>query len=247
MVPVSYSGETVSDTRLADMDGDFKPDLAVGRWPVDTPEQVTALVERTLAYEQGQANERVIFAADGTSQEFSGLSDRVLAATALDGESAERLYGATSEELTTAWNTGAWLVNYTGHGSLDRWGKEDVFSAEAIAGIRSAGPPPIVLQLTCLTGYFAHPAITSLSEQFLLHPQGPVLIVSATSLTLSSSQEPFGINLLNELQNPETTRIGDAVNNAKLLLDLNNSDLREISDTFGLFGDPSTLIVRPPS
>lgn len=245
MVPVSYSGETVSDTRLADVDEDFRPDLAVGRWPVDSPEAVTTLIERTLAYESGQASERFIFAADGTSAEFSGVSDRVLQESDLDEAAAEKLYGATADTLTESWNLGAWLLTYTGHGSLDRWGQEDVFSTEAVSGLRANGPPPIVMQLTCLTGFFAHPTISSLSEQLLLHAAGPVLIVSATSLTLSSSQTPFGINLVNELNNPETIRMGDAVENAKLSLDVSNQNLREINDTFGLLGDPSAIIIRP--
>lgn len=245
MIPVSYSGETVSDTRLADIDGDFQPDLAVGRWPVDSAAAVSALIERTLAYENGRASSRVIFAADGTSTEFSGVSDQVLERSNLDEETAEKLYGATAAELTAAWNQGAWLVNYTGHGSLDRWGQQDVFSTEAVSGLQSSGPPPIVMQLTCLTGFFAHPTLISLSEQMLLHENGPVLIVSATSLTLSSNQTPFGINLASELQSPETIRIGDAVTRAKLALELNDASLREISDTFGLLGDPSALIVRP--
>jgi hypothetical protein len=249
IIPISYSGETVSDTRLADIDGDFRADLAVGRWPVDSPEAVSALIERTLAYENGTAANHIIFAADGTSDEFSGVSDQVLESSNLDEETAEKLYGATADELTQAWNQGAWLINYTGHGSLDRWGQQDVFSAEAVSGLQSStsSSPPIVLQLTCLTGFFAHPTISSLSEQMLLHNGGPVLIVSATSLTLSSSQAPFGINLVNELQNPETIRMGDAVMNAKLALDVSNLNLREISDTFGLLGDPSTMIVRPNS
>jgi hypothetical protein len=101
------------------------------------------------------------------------------------------------------------------------------------------------MQLTCLTGFFAHPTISSLSEEMLLHDSGPVLIVAATSLTLSSSQTPFGISLVDELQNPDNVRIGDAVNTAKAALDVTLDNLREISDTFGLLGDPSTLIVRP--
>jgi hypothetical protein len=81
----------------------------------------------------------------------------------------------------------------------------------------------------------------------LLHADGPVLLVAATSLTLSSSQEPFGVSFLQELQNPAVTRIGDAFLQAKLALDFSTFGLREVSDTFGLLGDPSTLIVRPRS
>jgi hypothetical protein len=245
LVPVSFGGETVSDGRLADVDGDDKPDLAVGRWPVSDPEAVNALVRRTLAYEAGSAPSGAIFAADGTSLEFSSLSDRVLAFSKLDSGNVEKLYGLPEAEFADAWSEGAWLVSYAGHGSLDRWGKDDVFSADSVSALRSVGPPPIVLQLTCLTGFFAHPSATSISEQMLLHPDGPVLLVAATSLTLSSSQEPFGVSFLRELQNPAVTRIGDAFLRAKLALDFSNFGLQEVSDTFGLLGDPSTPIVRP--
>ena len=79
----------------------------------------------------------------------------------------------------------------------------------------------------------------------LLHEGGPVLLVAATSLTLSSHQEPFAVDLLRNLQNPAMTRMGDAFQAAKVSLDVGNNGLREISDTFVLLGDPSTLVVRP--
>ena len=245
LIPVSFGGETVSDSRLTDVDADGVPDLAVGRWPVSDSQMVADLVQRTLAYETGEVQSGVIFAADGTSIEFSSLSDRVLAAGLPVSDKVKKLYGQPEGALTDAWAEGAWLVSYAGHGSLDRWGKDDVFSIDGVSALHSTGPPPIVLQLTCLTGFFAHPTATSISEQLLLHPEGPVLLVAATSLTLSSSQEPFGVSFLQELQNPETTRIGDAFLRAKHSLDVTRSLLQEVSDTFGLFGDPSTPIVRP--
>ena len=72
------------------------------------------------------------------------------------------------------------------------------------------------------------------------------MLVAATSLTLSSSQQPFAVALLQALQDPQIERIGDALQAAKLSLDVaGNDNLREISDTFGLLGDPSTIIQRP--
>ena len=246
IVPVQYSGETVSDTRLADVDGDLQPDLAVGRWPVHSVDDVESLVARTVAYEEGEAAAQAIFTADGTEPQFAAISDRFLANSNLDNDDSQRLYGATATEVTESWNEGAWLVTYTGHGSLDKWGKDDVFSEEAIAQLDKAGvSPPIVLQFTCLTGFFAHPTVQSISEALLLDEAGPVLLLGATSLTLSSSQEPLALGLLNELQNPANERIGDALQIAKAGLDVNNAGIREVSDTFGLLGDPSTLIIRP--
>ncbi|MCB8961251.1 MAG: hypothetical protein H6651_13130 [Ardenticatenales bacterium] len=246
IVPVAYSGETVSDTRLADVDGDMKPDLAVGRWPVNSAGEVEDLVARTLAYEAGQASDQAIFTADGTEEQFAVISDRFLAASNLDNERSRRLYGAPADEVTDIWNEGAWLVTYTGHGSLDKWGRDDVLSEEALSDLDEADvAPPIVLQFTCLTGFFAHPSVQSISEALLLNDAGPVLLLGATSLTLSSSQEPLALGLLNELQNPANERIGDALQIAKAGLDVSNGGIREVSDTFGLLGDPSALIIRP--
>jgi hypothetical protein len=245
LVPVSYSGETVSDARLADIDGDLSPDLAVGRWPVDDLAAVEALVRRTLAYEIGPAMPQALFVSDASSPEFSSLADRLLAGSALLPGYATHMNGPGSGDLTAAWQEGAWLVAYAGHGSLQLWGKESIFSADAVSSLAGTQSAPVVVQLTCLTGLFAHPEVTSLSERLITQEDGPVLTIAATSLTLSSLQEPFALAFLQAIQDPAVERAGDALQAAKKSLDLANDGLREISDTFGLLGDPSALIVRP--
>ena len=80
----------------------------------------------------------------------------------------------------------------------------------------------------------------------LRHENGPVLLIAATSLTLSGNQQPFALSLMQHMQDPAYKRIGDAFQAAKLDLAIeNNNGLREISDTFALLGDPSALMVRP--
>jgi hypothetical protein len=245
MVPVQYSGETVSDSRLADVTGDTRPELAVGRWPVSTVAEVESLVERTLAYEAGTAVDQVLFATDASEGEFAGMANRLWEGNGLDEALMTLLNGAESDEVATRWNEGTWLATYIGHGSLDRWGRHNIFSLEAVGKLRQVNPP-IVLQLTCLTGLFAHPTQPSLAEVMLTHRSGPVLTVAATSLTLSSHQEPFAQSLMQNLVDPGVERIGDAFQNAKLSLDVERSNgLREVSDTFVLLGDPSARIVRP--
>lgn len=245
LVPVNFSGETVSDARLADVEGDARPEMAVGRWPLDDAREVRALVERTVHYEQSPASTASLFAADGSSGEFLEVTRQILEESNFPAEAARIMNGPTSGELAGSWNEGNWLVTYTGHGSLELWGKDDVFSVEAAGNLESQGAPPIVLQLTCLSGLFAHPEITSLSEVILQEPGGPVLVIGATSLTLSAHQEPFAVALLQALQDPAVERMGDALQEAKMSLNMESTGLREISDTFGLLGDPSALIARP--
>ena len=245
MVPVRYSGETVSDNLLGDMDGDHKPDLAVGRWPVDNPKAVEALVARTLAYEMSEVSDSALFIADGSSQEFADLNQKLANESGFRVDKNSELASSSDEELINSWNQGAWLVTYVGHGSMERWGKQGVLTNSAVAGLDSSTAPPIVLQLTCLTGYFAHPFDQSISETLLLDESGPVLVIAATSLTLSESQQPFGINILRQLLDPAVIRIGDALVLAKADLNVSDPGIQEISDTFGLLGDPATIIARP--
>ncbi|MCB8921680.1 MAG: hypothetical protein H6662_08865 [Ardenticatenaceae bacterium] len=242
IVPVAFSGETVSDTRLVDVDGDMQPDLAVGRWPVDTLDDVRSLAARTIAQEQEQPAAQALFAADGTEAQFADMASRLANGSGITDMTL--LNGATADEVVARWNEGAWLTTYVGHGSVRRWGKEDVLNEEAVDDLQ-LNTPSIVIQLTCLSGLFAHPTELSLTEQMMRQPEGPVLLIAATSLTLSSQQEVFANTLLQDLQDPAYTRIGDAVLDAHRSLNVDNEGLREISDTFTLFGDPSALIMRP--
>lgn len=244
LVPVQFSGETVSDSRLADVNDDMIPDLAVGRWPVRTIAEVEDLVARTLAYETGTANQRAIFATDDTEEQFENIATRLAEQADIPSERFAVFNGAAADSVAQEINDGAWLTTYIGHGSISQWGKNDVFTIDTVPDLDSK-TPPIVLQLTCLTGLFSHPEQTSLTEAMLTTPNGPVILIAATSLTFSSNQETFANAFLAGLQDPATERIGDAFQTGKLALDVNNAGLREISDTFSLFADPSTRIVRP--
>lgn len=93
MVAVSYSGETASDARLADVDGDTRPDLAVGRWPVDSATAVESLVARTLAYEGGTAVPQILFAADATESQFADMAGRLAQTSGLDETQINLLIG----------------------------------------------------------------------------------------------------------------------------------------------------------
>lgn len=245
LVSVNFGGETVSDARLGDIDGDFVPDLAIGRWPVDRAEDVRQLIERTIRYETAAPVERAIFAIDDSSSEFARFVESILTASAFPRDSSQLLIGPEPGALAESWHDGAWLVTYAGHGSLQLWSKDKMLAVATLPSLLATGVQPVVLQLTCLTGLFAHPEIISLSEAMLTDENGPSLIVAATSLTLSAHQEPFAVALLNALQDPSVSRMGDALQLARSALDVHNVGLREINDTFALLGDPSTRIIRP--
>jgi hypothetical protein len=172
------------------------------------------------------------------------MSDRLIDAGDL-GSDAVRLYGAVSHETIQAWNRGAWLINYVGHGSLDLWGKAGLLDIASLDELLPAECPPVVTQFTCLTGFFGHPRLTSLAEAMLQTRNGPVATIAATSLTLAANQEGFAATLIAQLANPETLRIGDALLRAQRAPGLNSSGDHEVVSTFHLLGDPALILARP--
>ncbi|MDX1614216.1 MAG: C25 family cysteine peptidase [Candidatus Promineifilaceae bacterium] len=247
MVETTFGGETLSDSRLADIDDDGRPDLAVGRLPVNSHRELQDYLHRLLNAEDSVPSDRLIFVADGSETQFALVTNDVLSATGLQGnQRVTQLTGGTADEVLRQWNQGAWLVNYVGHGSIERWGESDLFNTSAVDGLSPFEPPPIVIQMTCLTGYFGHPELRSLTESMLFDSDGPVTAFAATSLTLSSNQTPFGTALIQALMDPQTSLVGDALQQAKLSLNIEtNEELRVVSDTFSLFGDPSSPVLRP--
>jgi hypothetical protein len=245
MIETAFGGETLSDSQLADVDQDGQPELAVGRWPIADEDQIAALIERTLGYENGTSVAvQALFVADTSESTFPAMSDRLIDAGGL-GSRAIRLYGVSSDETIEYWNEGAWLINYVGHGSLDLWGKADLLSVTSLDDLQPADRPPIVTQFTCLTGFFGHPQRISLAEAMLHADSGPVATIAATSLTLAADQEGFAAALISELSDPTVIRIGDALLQAQQAIEMNTEGGRQVIATFHLLGDPALVIARP--
>lgn len=215
LIPVTFGGETVSDSRLGDIDGSGQSDIALGRWPVNSSKEVRWLVEKTLAAETAVFSPNNHAIIDQSEPGFTAV--------------AQRLNLSTQAPVQTPR-----ITTYIGHGSLQQWGQNNLQN--------NLPNSPILLQFTCLTGLFAHPTHPALAEQQLLSPNGPTHIIAATSLTLSAHQEPFAQALLNQLQPNTHKRIGNALLTAQQTLA--QPGQQEIHDTFLLLGDPTSTIVQ---
>ncbi|MCX9077999.1 MAG: C25 family cysteine peptidase, partial [Candidatus Methanoperedens sp.] len=118
---------------------DYLPELAVGRWPASTPEEVATIAAKSLAYERGLLDgkkpgaRRAAFVAVGGWVDSRGLFDR-LADSLPAGWTAEKRYfgggrrgpraagpGPSADEVVKILSEGAGLVCHAGHGQDDRW------------------------------------------------------------------------------------------------------------------------------
>jgi hypothetical protein len=140
------------------------PDIAVGRWPVSTPEQAHALAAKSIAAERQRA-ERVSGMRDAALIGTSGWIDTVKHFDAIESAMHERwhierrLFEHETKErpnqtaLLELWNHGEDLILHAGHGNPGDW--EQCFSVHALPKITNTDRMPVVFSAGCSTAYFA--------------------------------------------------------------------------------------------
>lgn len=248
-----YGGQTVSDNMLADLDEDGYPDLALGRIPASTPAQAERIVAKIRAYEQRQAvaawQHDVVFVADGAEPHFKSSSEQ-LENNLPNGFTTASFYPTdtepATEEVTSLLNQGALLVNYVGHGSVNRWGKAGLLTSDVAYQLSNGDRLPIYINMTCLTGLFTHPKEMSLAESLLWAENGgAVAVLAPTSLTLPDDQTQLNSALLDAILTGDAETIGEAVVMAKDAIPLESDNARDVVATFNLLGDPALKPALP--
>ena len=63
-------------------------------------------------------------------------------------------------------------MNYTGHGSVERWSRRAVFGDTDAAALANRERLPVFVLMTCLNGFFADVFTESLAEGLMLSPNG---------------------------------------------------------------------------
>ncbi|MEA2008082.1 MAG: C25 family cysteine peptidase, partial [Chloroflexota bacterium] len=250
-VNTDYGGQTSSDIPLAQLNDSAEdpwPDLAIGRVPASTAEQVRTFVEKTIAYEEtppaSDWRKHIVAVADGQEDSFKTNAQTFL-------EHFPPLYRTTlvapeagntsaAQEIQSELEEGTFLMAYFGHGSLRMWGKDQLFTTSNVAELNNEGHLPIILNFTCLTGFFTHPEVESLSESLLWNPKGgAVAVLAPSSLTLSINQNQLGDALAQALLSSHSPRLGDIVLQAWRQI---STDSHDVMQTFMLFGDPALQI-----
>jgi hypothetical protein len=254
LVNTVFGGETASDVLFAQLDEDAWPDLALGRIPAQTPQQVKILVSKILEYEQEGSNgdwrQRLLAVADGQTPYFQteaqDFLDRFPGSFKKDVFAPQAGASGTNVELARLIDDGSLLVAYFGHGSVNMWGKDRLFSTEDVQGLSNEGRLPVVVNMTCLTGLFTHPKIESLAEALLWQSAGgAVAVLAPTSLTLPTDQGFLSQALADAMAaNPDLT-LGDILQDARMKVPADTPGTLDVMQTFLLFGDPALQLRHP--
>ena len=240
--------KTMSDDWLVDFDADGLPELAIGRLPARTADDASLMVSKILLRESairqgGQPaawRSRVLLVSDENFEfDFldatASLKPLVPATLSVQEVAVERLGGSAPAEIVARINDGQLLVNYAGHGSVERWSGLDIFGDAAAAELANGERLPVFVLMTCLNGFFADLYTESLAEALMLAPNGGSVAVWASSgLTEPTVQAVMNQELFRQLFTSPSITLGEAVIRAKSAV--SDSDVRR---TWILFGDPT--------
>jgi hypothetical protein len=245
------------------VDGDDNmADAFIGRLPVNSVAEATAVVDKILAYDldspQWPWNERVLFfAGDESDAEYHQHSDDVYYDHLPSTLAGRRAYFCTAgcdqphlyDDITAAhdavmreFNVGGLLVGYAGHSSWHQWAVDPdtyapMFHLDDVASLHNGGTLPVVLEMTCYTSRFAHPTDDTLDESLVRRADGGAVATwGPTTWGSTQGNEILYPGYFDAVFQDDITALGPATEAAKARLVRYLSYLR---DTFILLGDPA--------
>jgi len=251
VIPTSYLW-TASDPAYAAVNGeDILPDFAIGRLPAANGDEVRAMVEKILEYEKSGsiAHAPAVLVAD--NRDAAGDFERdaeEIASGLLASRSPRKIYlgrlgtGATREAIGKAFDEGAGLLSYLGHGGIHLWAQENIFDSSRVPTLAPQPERPLVLTLNCLNGYFHFPYFDSLAEELVkARHKGAVAAFSPSGLSLNEPAHLFHKALVAELVSGRHPRLGDALRAAQSFY-AQSGAFPELLSIYHLLGDPALAL-----
>jgi hypothetical protein len=248
LVKTSYLW-TASDPGYAAVHGeDALPDLSIGRLPAKSVEEARVMVEKILAYEQTGSLSQGPVVLWRTTRMGLGISrgmrrDRGCSGVGIAEDLPQAAgYGSHREAIENAFDEGASLLSYLGHGGIQLWANENVFNGSQVSSLQRQSEQPFVLTLNCLNGYFHFPYFNSLAEELVkADGKGAIAAFSPSGLSLNEPAQIFHKALLQELLSGKHERLGDAVLAAQASYAASGL-FPELLSIYHLLGDPALKV-----
>lgn len=225
--------------------GSMIPQIAVGRFPVSTAEQMNTIVDKIIKYEsftgEGDWRTNVHF----VSNDEALFSDQI---EFLDKAYFTPIFKVTKEtsaaETVLANYTGSLFLSFYGKGDENFWIDKKVYTKDNLNLIQNVGyKSPVVFAASSKSALFdTNSEELTLGESWLLMPQkGAISYIGQTFTDDIYFEYPYYRKMMEWLLNNKDQRLGDAFVGAMKNF---NSDDYSISTT--LLGDPSLKVSFPP-
>ena len=252
---------------------DHYPDLFVGRFSAETKTGVGNMVKRTLAYEKNPSTDTTGYKSaigiaskegpgDNNEMDYEHIrniqDNKLIPFTYNYGyEFFEGSQGGndasgnpSASMVSSAVNSGASIINYTGHGSTNSWATSG-FGKSHVNALTNTEQWPFIISVACVNGNFTKS--TCFAEAWIRaeHNGEPTGAIATLMSTINQSWNPpmCGQDEMNSIlteafaENIKRTFGGITMNGCLEMNDSYGGSGFQETDTWTIFGDPS-LVVR---
>jgi Peptidase family C25/Propeptide_C25/FlgD Ig-like domain len=257
-----YEIEGAADPAYALLAGeDTYPDIMIGRFSAETPEQLTTQIERTMEYEQLSAPETEWYwrgmgiasdegPGDDDEMDWEHVENIREDLMACSYTEVDQIYdpGASSQAVHDGLNAGRGIVIYTGHGGSTGWGSTG-FSNSDINELVNDNMLPFIVTVACNNGEFD--GITCFGEAWLRatnagEPTGAIGCYASSigqywSPPMAAQDETIDLFVSESYHCLGTLCYAGSC----LMMDEYGQDGVDMFYTWILFGDPSAAVVIP--
>lgn len=256
LVSTGY-GLFCSDSAYGNVNDDGLPEIAVGRLPVQTADQLLGLISKIKSYEAqpaaAQAQSLLVGDASDSAGDFAGAIQQVGAALA--GDYSNAVVQCTSQSdltglrqaIQSSLNTGVDLVDYVGHGAIDRFGTAGYLTSADVPSLQNGARLPFVVAVTCVAGQYSVPGSECLAEALLLQGAGgAIAVVAPTGLSVNQDASRLNLRLMQLLRANAQAGIGDLFRQA-LAAHVAQDNPATQPAIYNLIGDPATTYNVAPA
>jgi hypothetical protein len=264
----SFSGYAACDNWYGCIEEeDTIPEIAIGRIPAQSVDQVQVVVNKILEYEQkpnfGPWRQSVLLLAtprSWTRDVNADLINNILPKQLIpipQYATTTAKFNITPKDIIQFIDEGQFLVHFAGHSSVLRWdigrpgeeaepeavGYKDIgfFGINHIPELRNRNRYPLVIAMTCFANQYDLIWSDGIGETLLkADSAGAIAVVGGTYRVSQDGFYLFDRNFIPKLLDCSSTRLGDAFLAAKR--ELKNE---EINNLYVLLGDPALYITIP--
>lgn len=259
-----------SDSKYSLIAGnDQIPDIAIGRFSVNTPEELKTIINKNIDYEviSPVGNWRInhSFITDD-EPEFDIIAETYIKCGVPNFYNVDRIYARDysyqrffrvfarkrsvecTDKIIDNFNNGMATCNYIGHGGPNIWSSERLFHILDIPQLQNENKLAFITSSSCDTGWLDYPeepVKSSMGELFVKALNGGAIACFFPTSGGSPAEHQYLMTFLhNGINMKGLSAFGDAITYSKLLFHIYRKN-PHLLDQYVLIGSPVEVLVFP--
>lgn len=257
----------LDDNEGANIGGNDKLDIAIGRIPVKNVNEANGAVEKIKTYKSTSSlgpwrnsftfiaddedNNLHIEQSDGYTKYLSkyfpayNLDKIYLDAYQQESSPGGSRYPGVNEAINRKINAGTMVMNYTGHGGESGWAHERVLTSDDVEQWTNLTKLPLFITATCQFSRYDNPRLNTVGERLIQKTDGgAIALMTTVRLVYANENEAMNSAIWQHFfelhPNGSHLTLGEVIQRAK-----NTISGTENNRKFTLLGDPALILNYP--